>query len=135
MEVNWFIIMITLIIVIFIGIGVITVLVLVGDEEVDEDFQWNCGGSNLDMGSKKLNISDEGYAFLQIGPFMDGYDGIPGINVTIHLKDKNITAYTRTDGYAIFHITYPIEYDEYNVTAKYQGEITTYILNLEVTED
>jgi len=96
----------------------------------------NSRGSKSGRNDFNLVISEEGFAELRYGPFIDSMgDGVPGKKVTIHLKDNNITEYTGTDGYAIFHITYPVEYGEYLVTYEYEGEIKTVEIYLEVAED
>jgi hypothetical protein len=96
---------IALIIAIFIGLGVISYIIL--DEDEGEVDLWGGGSCIIDPGPSvyKLHISDEGYAELMIGPFVNSEgDGLPGINVTIHLKNNNISALTGTTGYAIFYL-------------------------------
>ncbi len=112
-----------------------TVVVL--DEDEGEDDLWGEGGCIVvnDPSVYKLFISDEGYAVLKIGPFMDGYDGLPGINVTIHLKNNNISALTGTTGFAVFYITFPVIYDLYEVTTEYGGKTATSEIYLEVSVD
>lgn len=136
MEKKKLYLMIALIIAIFIIIGVIrSFLPNVHDHSEDDYISRSLFATNLDTLDYKLNISEEGYTELKIGPFLDGFDGFPGINVTIHLKNNNISALTGADGYAIFNITYHIEYDEYMVTLKYREQIKTFEIYLENTED
>ena len=123
MEKKTLFIMIALIIVIFICLGAVMFFVL--DEDNDEDMGDTDNRGNLDWyapyifpGPWRFNISEKGYEILMIGPFRDEeyMDGFPGINVTFHLKDNNITEYTGSAGFAVFNITYPVEYGRCNLT-------------------
>ena len=142
MEKKTLFIMIALIIVIFICLGAVMFFVL--DEDNDEDTGGTDNRGNLEWYPPYiypspwcLNISERGYDIMKIGPFVDKeyHDGFPGINVTFHLKDKNITEYTGTNGYAVFNITYPVEYGRCNLTFSHGSKTVWKEIYFEVIKD
>jgi len=85
------------------------------------DYNWEFGST---IPSYRLNISDNGYDILNIGPFIaSNGDAISGLVVSIHLSEKNISAITGSAGSAPFNISFPIEYNLYQVTTHYNRKM------------